>query len=222
MLLREKVAAFDMDGTMIDSMIYWRNAYQEFLDERGLRMPAALTHLSEEKVYARKACEAICETYGRTLGMNMDDIWEAFSQTIVRHYATDVQLRPGILEYLDAIRAEGVRVGVATATRENMAVAALERLHLAERMDFGYFGEEMTKAQPEYFLRMAREQGAQPSQCAMFEDALYSMKGAKAAGFHVYAIEDFFARPDKPEILRLCDRYFTDYRELMNGEDTSK
>lgn len=222
MLLREKVAAFDMDGTMIDSMIYWRNAYQEFLDERGLRMPAALTHLSEEKVYARKACEAICETYGRTLGMSMDDIWEAFSQTIVRHYATDVQLRPGILEYLDAIRAEGVRVGVATATRENMAVVALERLHLAERMDFGYFGEEMTKAQPEYFLRMAREQGAQPSQCAMFEDALYSMKGAKAAGFRVYAIEDFFARPDKPEILRLCDRYFTDYRELMNGEDTSK
>ena len=57
---------------------------------------------------------------------------------------------------------------------------------------------------------------------AMFEDALYSMKGAKAAGFHVYAIEDFFARPDKPEILRLCDRYFTDYRELMNGEDTIK
>ena len=34
MLLREKVAAFDMDGTMIDSMIYWRNAYQEFLAER--------------------------------------------------------------------------------------------------------------------------------------------------------------------------------------------
>ena len=48
------------------------------------------------------------------------------------------------------------------------------------------------------------------------------MKGAKAAGFRVYAIEDSFARPDKPEILRLCDRYFTDYRELMNGEDTSK
>ena len=203
MLLREKVAAFDMDGTMIDSMIYWRNAYQEFLAERGLKMPAALTHLSEEKVYARKACEAICETYGRALGMSMDDVWEAF-------------------EYLDALRAQGVRVGVATATRQDMAEVALERLRLAERMDFGYFGEEMTKDRPEYFLRLAREQGAQPSECVMFEDALYSMKGAKAAGFRVYAIEDSFARPDKPEILRLCDRYFIDYRELMNGEDTSK
>ena len=222
MLLREKVAAFDMDGTMIDSMIYWRNAYQEFLDERGLAMPAALAHLSEEKVYARKACEAICETYGRMLNMNMNDIWEAFSRLIVRHYAKDVRLRPGILEYLDALRAQGVRVGVATATRQDMAEVALKRLHLAERMDFGYFGEEITKARPEYFLRLAWEQGTQPSQCAMFEDALYSMKSARAAGFRVYAIEDSFAKPDKPEILRLCDRYFTEYRELMNGEDTSK
>ena len=51
-------------------------------------------------------------------------------------------------------------MGVATATRQDMAEVALERLRLAERMDFGYFGEEMTKDRPEYFLRLAREQGA--------------------------------------------------------------
>ena len=33
------------------------------------------------------------------------------------------------------------------------------------------------------------------------------------------AIEDSFAAPDRAEILTLCDRYFTDFNELMSEEN---
>lgn len=219
MLLREKVAAFDMDGTMIDSMPCWRYAYREFLDECGLPVPELFRHESAEKMYAQRACDLVYETYGARLHMSREQIWEGLLAQVTRHYARDVQLRPGVLEYLDALRAQGVRVGVATATREDMARVALERLDLARRLDFGYFGEEIPKWNPEYFRRLAREQGARPDQCAMFEDAAYSMRGAREAGFHVYAIEDSFAALDRAEILTLCDRYFTDFNELMSEEN---
>lgn len=42
------------------------------------------------------------------------------------------------------------------------------------------------------------------------------MKAAKQAGMGVYAIEDETSARDKPEILELADRYFTNYDELKD------
>lgn len=220
MLLKAKVAAFDMDGTMIDSMASWWGVYREFLDERGLEMPEELRPLTRAQRAPRPACTAIERAYGEQLGMTWDDIWGCFLEGVRRHYATDVELKPGIHEYLDALRAQGVRVGVATATPEPLARVAMERLGLAQRMDFAYYAG-MSKAEPGYFERLAREQGAAPEECVMFEDAAYSMRAAKAAGFQVYAVEDEIAARDREEILSLSDRYFIDYFELLNGEENN-
>ena len=51
----------------------------------------------------------------------------------------------------------------------------------------------------------------------VFEDALYAMRSAKAAGMRVCAIEDGTQSADREAIRALADRYILSYRELMAG-----
>ena len=59
--------------------------------------------------------------------------------------------------------------------------------------------------------------GGTLEETAVFEDALYAVRGAKAVGFRVYAIldEDFRGQADVDKITALADCSFRDYKELL-------
>jgi len=215
MLFNKAVAIFDMDGTLLDSMHCWRLCYKEFLQERNLPIPQVIKHESAEKLYVGKSIQMIMEAYPE-LGMTREDLNKEFQKIIVRHYSKDILPKNGAVAYLDALRAEGICVGLATATSKDMACIVLDRLGFTQRFDFAYYGTaEYNKSQPEYFLRIAREQGVKPEDCIMFEDAVYAMRSAKKAGMAVCAIEDRFAAADIEEIRQLADRYVQSYADLM-------
>ena len=48
----------------------------------------------------------------------------------------------------------------------------------------------------------------------MFEDALYAMRGARAAGLGVIGITDTTNEHDREAILTVCDRVIDSYDEL--------
>ena len=48
----------------------------------------------------------------------------------------------------------------------------------------------------------------------MFEDALYAMQGARAAGLGVIGITDATNEPDREAIRAVCDRVIDSYDEL--------
>ena len=50
----------------------------------------------------------------------------------------------------------------------------------------------------------------------VFEDALYAMKSAKAAGCQVVAIEDSTARRQREDIQKVADRYVHRWPELWD------
>ena len=51
----------------------------------------------------------------------------------------------------------------------------------------------------------------------MFEDAVYAMRSAKAAGMSVVAIEEPMSYRDREEILSLADRYVLSWDEVIRG-----
>ena len=52
----------------------------------------------------------------------------------------------------------------------------------------------------------------------MFEDALYAIRTAKAAGFRVAGVYDVTEEDDQPEIQRISDYYIRSYEELVQSE----
>ena len=67
------------------------------------------------------------------------------------------------------------------------------------------------------FLTAMEKMGGTLEETAVFEDALYAVRGAKAAGFRVYAVldEDFRGQTDVDKITALADCSFRDYKELL-------
>ena len=56
--------------------------------------------------------------------------------------------------------------------------------------------------------------GAKKENCVMFEDALYAMRGARAAGLGVIGITDGTNRHDREAIYATCDRVIDSFDEL--------
>ena len=166
-------AIFDMDGTLLDTMPYWRYTSVEYL----------LAH---------------------RLPLLKDIVAQAF----------DVSSRKLIM---DNLKGDGVKLCVATGSPRQYARNGLRRLGILPYFEFvtdNYEGK-YAKHQPEYFLDLAKRLDAEPGACWVFEDALYAMKAAKAAGMRVCAIEDATQRTDREAIRALADRYILSYADLL-------
>ena len=217
-MIRHKAAIFDMDGTLIDSMHLWRETYKEFLALRGLPVPPAFFQESHEKLYTRRTVQLVLEAYPQ-IGLTEDECCEEFMKLITRHYQTDVQPKKGALELLQKLHGMGVKVVLATATRESMAVYPIRRLGFEPFFDRKYFGTGASKSDPAFFRKIARELWLRPARCIVFEDAYYAMKGAKEAGCAVCAVDEPYFSHQRQEIDALADRRVRDFTELL-GEDS--
>ena len=213
-MIERQVMIFDMDGTLIDSMRLWRESYKEFLAGRGLSVPPAFFQESSEKLYTRRTVQLILAAYPQ-LGMDEETCYEEFLKLITRHYRTDTLPKEGVPELLSLLKGRGKTLVLATATREDMALQVLSRLDLLHFFDRTYYATGVSKSKPEYFERIASELGVETGNCLVFEDALYAMQGAKAAGCGVYAVRERYFEYAKGEIMALSDRYLDSCTELV-------
>ena len=210
-------AIFDMDGTLLDTMPYWRLTTLEYLLAHGIspsqEVLAKMFHTSSRKLVM---------DYCHSLGMNPDRravIAEAEGY-MNRHYLYDARLKkPSVPVFLRRLKEAGVRMCVATGSPRQYARNGLKRLGLLDYFDFvtdNYEGE-YSKDRPEYFHALLKRLGATADRCWVFEDALYAMKSAQAGGLRVCAIEDDTQASDREEIIEVADVYIRDYTELLDN-----
>ncbi|MBQ8954741.1 MAG: HAD family phosphatase [Clostridia bacterium] len=212
---RYKAMVFDMDGTLLDSMFYWRTMWREYVEEHGLLMPE---ELKDKVIYG---CGKACDLIARDNNLDRPALYTAMlEEMLARHYRTDVTPKPFVGDALKKLRAEGYPLVVATATPRHLAEPALARHGLLECVDFVTDVVEMgaQKNTPDFFLNVAKRLDLAPNECVMFEDAVYAIRSAKAAGMTVCAIDEPISYPDKEEITALADRYIASWREIAEEE----
>ena len=210
-----KAAIFDMDGTLLDTMPYWRLTMLEYVLHHQLPilqdMVEAMFHTSSRGLIKKNAHRLGIEN------LDYDAMVHEMEGYMNRHYLYDAHLKePGVPTFLDRLKAAGVHMCVATGSPREYARNGLTRLGLIDYFDYVTDNYEipLRKEQPEYFVKQAKRLGVTVGDCVVFEDALYAMKSAKAAGMRVCAIEDDTQSADQEEIMALADWYIRSYGEF--------
>ena len=207
----KKYAIFDMDGTLIDSMVFWKNLATEYLTSKGiLQIPADILEQIKPMTMSESAA-----LFRREFGLT-GDVEAQMNEMMEDHYRRDIPLKPGVREYLQNLHRQGVRMCVASATAEHLMESCLTRLGVRHNFEFLLSCETVGagKSSPLVYREAARRLGAAPGEVAVFEDALYAVQTAKEALFHVVGVFDSGSAGNWKTIEKIADEI------IINWEDT--
>lgn len=201
----KRYAIFDMDGTLIDSMGFWRNLGREYLHAQGITENIEDTIEEIAPLTMSESSALFVERF--PLNMTAETVAAEMNEMMDEHYRRDIPLKPGIRELLDMLRLSGMKMCVASATAEHLMTACLDRLGILHYFDFVLSCETLNthKREPLIYLEAAKRMGGKPAETAVYEDALYAIETAKKVGFYVVAVYDNEAQKHWSNILALAD-----------------
>lgn len=209
-------AIFDLDGTLIDSMDVWEGVDHAMLTARGVVYDPVATIEATRALSITEAFAYWRKHFGIT---ESDEQLLAEVDAYVRAaYATTVELKPHVFEYLDALKAQGVRMCVATSTTLPLVEVVMRRLGLWDRFEFVLSAHDVGRGKefPDVYLEAARRLGARPDQCTVYEDTLAAVKTAAAAGFHTVGVADNCGQKVAAQISAAAECYVTDLAQLLD------
>ena len=215
MIPKFKAALFDMDGTLLATMRYWRlTTIEVLLAHDILPSPEIMSRVFETS--SRKLTREVFDACGLQQ-IEQSQLISEMEGFMHRHYLRDAHAKPGVRAYLQKLRDAGIEMCVATGSPREYAGDALDRLELSKYFSFITDSYEygMDKHEPAYFELMAQKLGVKTGEMCVFEDAPYSVRAAKAAGCKVIAIRDQTQKKKWPELEAMADHTIDSFEELM-------
>ena len=205
-------AIFDMDGTLIDSMVFWKNLASEYLSSKGVKqIPEDILERIKPMTMSESAA-----LFQREFGLSGDPEAE-MNAMMDAHYRNDIPLKPGVGEYLQMLRSRGVRMCVASATAEYLMEACLKRLEVRDYFEFLLSCETVGagKRSSLVYQESAKRLNAAPAEIAVYEDALYAVQTAKKAGYYVVGVYDDSAAKNWQTIEGIADEVILNWEETV-------
>ena len=209
-----RAALFDLDGTLLDSMYVWNRVDELFFESRGIPLPEDYGRALAGKSY-RESAEYTIERFG------LKDSWEAlvaeWTHLSEVEYAQHVNLKPGALNYLRMLKRAGVKLAVATALPPALYRLALERHGILDMFDALCSTNDTGgrgKLSGEVFLLAAERLDVKPEDCAVFEDVLEGILGAKKAGMKAYCVRDAASAHAFDQIAGMADGMVDSLEEM--------
>lgn len=192
--MNKRYAIFDMDGTLIDSMRYWKNLGREYLALHGIteNLDEIMERIKPMTMTESAELFRIEFHFART----KEGIAAEMNQMMDEHYRKDIPLKGGVEAYIKKLHELGVKMCVASATDVELMQACLERLGIKKYFTFLLSCEEVGvgKRKPDvYFEALKRLQEKEvilPENIAVYEDADYAIYTALDAGFYTIAVLD--------------------------------
>lgn len=214
LLTGKKAVIFDLDGTLVDSMWMWKDIDIEYLGRFGIALPLDLQKKIEGMSFTETAVY-FKETY--QLPCSIEEIKADWVEMSLRKYREEVPLKPYAAEFLELLRTNGVKMGIATSNGREMAEGCLDALCVRSFFDVVATGCEVAhgKPAPDIYLHVASLLGTSPSDCLVFEDVPAGIRAGRAAGMQVCAVQDAFSREMEAEKRALADGFIEDYSELL-------
>ena len=216
LLKDKKLVLFDFDGTLVDSMGMWIDIDRKILEVNGLPVPDGLTErlipLNEDET-AAVFLELGCQGTVQSIRELHDDLAQ-------EQYEQHIQLKVGARELLDTLRANGIRIGIVSASTLTRMLPCINRLGLT-----GYFniilpcGEyDVNKHTPEPYRMALQYLNAEAADTVFVDDFYGNVLGAKQAGLSTVGIYDAAGETTWDKMQQSADLSVRSLTELLEEE----
>ena len=191
--LRYRTAAvFDLDGVLVDTARLHFRAWQRIADEFGFELDQEVAE-AVKGVSRHAALEIVLKAGGIELDSASADVAASRKNAYYQEYIRDLdesELLPDAAETLQRLRRRGIRVALASASKNARSIIRSTGIEAA--FDAVVDGTVVTAAKPDpaVFLEAVRLLGVEPEEAVVMEDAAVGIEGAIRAGCMVVGIGD--------------------------------
>ena len=216
--MKIKGAIFDMDGTLINSLIIWKDIWKAMADKYLGGEEGFPGYEMDKKLRTMTLLEGM-EMFHEMRGIGKDgyELWKFCTDIIEDFYRNKVELKPGVEEFLKYLYDNDVKMCIASASALDMVEVAVERCELGKYIpkllsscDYG-----CGKDKPDVYLAALEYLGTPVEETWVFEDSLVALKTAQCIGVPVVGIYDAYNFGHE-EMKEISDYY------IDNGEGLDK
>ncbi len=190
-----KAAVFDMDGTLVDSLMLWDLFWSEF-GTRYLGDKNFTPSLDDDKkvrtLPLKEAMTVIHQNYH--IAESGEELARAATEIMINFYSNTVQLKNGVREFLEYLKNQNVKMCIASASSTELVKLAIKHCNIAD-----YFVQIFScadigkgKEEPDVYLQAAGFLGEKIENTCVFEDSLAAIETANKIGMLTVGVYDKF------------------------------
>lgn len=211
-----KAAIFDMDGTLVDSLMVWDVLWsafgEKYLGDNSFR-PSADDDKKVRTLTLSDAMDLIHENYN--LGTSGKELLDFTNNLMVDFYSNTVEVKDGVKEFLEHLHKNGTKMCIASATAPDLIKIALKHCDI-EKYFLKIFscGElKAGKDKPDIFLLAKDFLGEENDDTWVFEDSLVAIETAARIGLKTVGIYDRY-NYGQEQIKSLATKYIAEGETL--------
>lgn len=205
---------FDLDGTLLASTNIWGKIDQEFFGKRGMEIPPTyakeIAHigLMEASVLTQKK---YCPNE------KAEDILKEWQEGTKHHYEQLIQLKPYVIELLEKLKKENIKLAVATANDRALYEPCLKRLKI-----YDYFSiivdvdtVKSGKNSVKIYDYIAEKLNEKRENIAVFEDIYVGLKTAYEHGYLTIGVYDEHSCKDEELVKKYSHKFIKSFKEIL-------
>lgn len=216
MLENINAVLFDLDGTLVDSMWVWKDIDVEFLSDYGIELPNDLQSDIEGMSFTETAMY-----FKNRFGFkeSVDDIKRIWNDMAYERYTKIIPMKEGALEFLNYLKAKGIKTGIATSNSRELVTGMLHAKNINDLFDIIKTSCDVNagKPAPDIYLRSAEELNVSPKNCLVFEDIPMGILAGKNANMRVCSVYDDYSKNQESKKRALADYYINTFNEVLEG-----
>ena len=206
-------AVFDLDGVLLDSMGIWKDLGARYLRSLHIQPEPGLNDILFAMSMEQGAAY-LKEHY--PLPQSEAEIGEGIARMLEDYYFYEAPAKSGAAALLGFLAARHIPMVAATSSPRAHVTRALERLGLLPYLQAVFTTGEVgvSKHEPAIYHLAAKALGTAPAETLVFEDSLYALKTAKAAGYRTVGVFDANGEADQAGLKAAAEVYLTALTEF--------
>ncbi len=201
-----KAVIFDLDGIIIDSEPWQKEAFNLTLKPYGIK----LSDDEFKTLIGIRTFENFIHLQKKyNIPETPDNLTKIKNNLYKNILQKKIKPQPGLLNLLNYLNKKGYYLAVASGSIRHDVISTLDLLGITEFFQVIFTGDDVEngKPDPEIFIKTAKKLNIHPESCAVIEDSQTGVNAAKNAGMLVFAI------PTSSTI----DHNFTDAHKILTG-----